>query len=492
VPITLTVDAAAYERRQAPIDGDTYLVDNWLAEEGGHVYAWPPPGPTGVPMRSPQGTNTLGNSAAAPTVSAQFAYQALQQTLLYTITLGGIDGAKVTSATLGYGRETDESLRVADLFPQPQAGNTRTGGIVLDDQTERQLAAGLLHLRIAGTTLPGGQVRGQLLFSRPVLHLPVYAAPRPTAQMHAEPQSLNFMTETVGTIRLDGQSLQGSAPPTEVVSLASVFELKLRSPNTRPSWLDPNGPDRFDHADIRYIGITSDLAQAVQTADDSPQAGKDPLLYFGVATWAPWTTPSEVKINVWLDVDEDGQYDYRLANGSPIAAIFGMGPGGPLTSELYDGVSGQQLAQQPLNGIWPQRYDSSPFVSSVMVLPVRLADLELPLKGGRIRFMVQTSSLDMAGSGVRYVDQTPLMQYDVAQPALTFSPPGAAAPLYADQPGTEIDVAFNAVGHSYSPASGVLILHHHNEGLAQAAAITVEARAPFRLYMPIVREQAAP
>jgi hypothetical protein len=211
-----------------------------------------------------------------------------------------------------------------------------------------------------------------------------------------------------------------------------------------------------------------------------------------VATWAPWTTPSEVRINVWLDVDGDSAYEYRLTNSSPIAAIFGMGPGGPLISELYDGTSGQSLAQQPLNGILPQRYDSNLFFTSVMVLPVRLADIDLPTEGGRIRFMIQTSSFDSAGGGVRFVDATPVMQYDAAHPALTFSPPGEAAPLYGDQPGTEIDVAFHAAGHTYSPVSGVLILHHNNDGLTQAATVAVEARAPFRLFMPVVREQATP
>jgi hypothetical protein len=277
-----------------------------------------------------------------------------------------------------------------------------------------------------------------------------------------------------------------------VVSLASVFELKLRSPNNRPSWLDPNGPDRFDHADIRYVGVTSDLAQSGRHDNGSAQGAVEPMLYFGVATWGSWTTPSEVRINVWLDVDGDSEYEYRLANNSPIAAIFGMGPGGPLTSELYDGPSGMPLAQQPLNGIEPQRFDSNPFFNSVMVLPVRLADMELPDTGGRIRFMIQTISFDTAGSGVRFVDQTPIMHYNIAQPALTFSAPGAADPAYLDQPDTAIDVTFQAAGHSYSPALGVLILHHHNDGLAQATTVGIEARSPFRLFMPIVREQATP
>jgi hypothetical protein len=383
-------------------------------------------------------------------------------------------------------------MSVAELFPQPQAGNVLTGSLVLDGSSERQLAGGLLHLRLASASLAGGEVRGQLLFKQPVLHLPVYAAPRLVAQMHALPKSLNFLTDTVGAIQMEGQALQGSAPPTGVVSLASVLELKLRSPNTRPMWLDPNGPDRFDHADIRYVGVASDLARTEQAANGPPQPGQEPVVYFGVATWAPWSTPSEIKINIWLDTDEDGQYEYRLANSSPISAIFGLGPGGPLTSELYDGASGQSLAQLPINGIAPQSYDSNPFFSTVMVLPVRLADLELSREGARIRFMIQTTSYDTAGGGVRYVDQTPVMQYDVAQPALTFSPPGLEAPLYADRPGTSINVAFHAVGHTYSPALGVLVLHHHNEGLAQASAVTAEAAPSFRLFMPIVREQAKP
>ena len=173
-------------------------------------------------------------------------------------------------------------------------------------------------------------MRGQLLFGEPVLHLPVYAAPRPVAAMGVEPHTLAYLTGTTQTLHFAGSTLQGSSPPTDVVSLAAVMELKLRSPNTRPTWLAANAPDLYDHADLQYVGVTSDAAMGGEVA--SPDA----RVYFGVTMWANWSTPNEIAVNILLDTNNDGKYEYRLANGTPTVPIFGSGPVGPLVSERMD------------------------------------------------------------------------------------------------------------------------------------------------------------
>jgi hypothetical protein len=329
-------------------------------------------------------------------------------------------------------------------------------------------------------------VRTQLLFPQPVLHLPVYAAPRPVAEVGVEPQALTLVSGTAQTLDFVGSGLRGSTPPTDVVPLAAVMELKLRSPNTRPAWLGANAPDRYDHADLRYVGVTSDSAMGPAIP------GIDSRIYFGVATWASWSTPSEVKINVLLDTDGNGEFDYRLVNGTPTAPLFAAGPAGPLVSELYDISSGQLIAQQPLNGVPPTSFDTNPFFSNVMVLPVKAADIGLGASGGNINFLVQTTSTDTVDSAGEYVDVSPTMHFDPARPALLFSPPNAAAPAYLDQAQTAIEVEAHQAGYPRNPPAGVLILHHHARSDSHTSTVNINYRWPVTVYLPLIEQRAVP
>ena len=418
------------------------------------------------------------------TATLQATYQPLLKTLAYTVTLAGIDASTITSATLSYGKPGDNGTAVAELLPLPQAGASITGSVVLNEDSERWLAAGLLHLRLGGSEFSGGAARGQLLFAQPVLHLPLYAAPRPVAEMNVEPQTLTLMSGTKQALAFTGNSLQGSAPPTDVVPLATVMELKLRSPNIRPPWLDTTAPDRYDQADLQYVGVTSDAALGLSTAPE------DARIYFGIATWADWSTPSEITVNILLDTDGDGQFEYRLANGSPTAPIFGLGSIGPLVSELYDLSSGQLISQQPLNAVPPAQYDANPFFNNVMVLPVKLADLGVAAGGGNISFEVQTTSADLPETAGSYIDRSPLMRYDPVRPALLFSPPGAAAPMYLERPGAAVDVAVNPAGYPFNPPAGVLVLHHHNFSSERVSVVNLFYRWPSTSYLPIIDQGA--
>ena len=226
VPIVLHVDAAQFQRRRSAADQDTGLLSNWFAEEGGNLYLWPAGVVPSAPM---QALESAAGSADGATASLQFRYQPQIQTLAYTITLSSIDASAITSATLGYGKPGDKSTALADLPLLPQAGSVITGSLVLTGDGERWLAAGLLHLRLAGSQFAGGAVRGQLLFAQPVLHLPVYVAPRPVVDMRVQPQALTFMSDTVQTLALAGSSLQGSSAPTVDQSFPCYEPCELES-----------------------------------------------------------------------------------------------------------------------------------------------------------------------------------------------------------------------------------------------------------------------
>ncbi len=482
-PITLQVEAAKLERVQAESDRSASVTNSWLAEESGHIYLWPVEDPVTVQMvanGSPIGSNIA---------SATFTYQPQVRTLVYTITLASLDISAITSATLGLGRPGEASIPLAILgqVAQPQDFTTSrsvSGSVMLDSAGERWLAAGMLHLRLAVTGAATGEARGQLLFAQPVLHLPLYAAPYPIADMRAEQRSISFITTTVQTLTLTGRSVQGAMPPRDVVALANVLELKLRSPNTRPAWLPPNAPDVYDHADIKYVGITSDLDTQPATSVEEAK------LYFGVATWGAWSTPSEIKVTILLDLNNDGKYDYRLINGSPSAPFFGVGPSSPLVSQLYDLSSGRLVGQEPLNGMQPEQFDAGLFFSNVLVLPVKIADLDFGAGVQHFSFIVISSSSDSAGNGNQPIDTTPILRYAIEQPALHFRPPPATAPLYLDQQGATIEVQANPAGYPYSPPGGVLILHHHNSSAAQAEVVDVAFRWPASIYLPAIIQRS--
>jgi hypothetical protein len=219
-------------------------------------------------------------------------------------------------------------------------------------------------------------------------------------------------------------------------------------------------------------------------------------LYFGVTTWDDWSTPNEIDVSVLLDTNDDGKYEFRLANGTPTPPIFGSGPVGPLLSQLYDTATGQIIAQQPLNGVDPLQFDSNLYFTNALVLPVRLADLGLSPGGGTIHFVVQTTSADTLESEGRFIDRTPVLRYDPSRPALRFSPPPAAAQAYLDQEGAEIAVALEPAGYPFNPPAGVLVLHHHN-GRATPAntrgdTVLINYRWPWTSYLPIIRLRAQP
>ncbi len=487
LPITLQVDAAQLRHQQATADAGSYLLTTWFPEEGGQLYLWPDEALQTVAM-SPAAPPVASAPSIldGPTATLAASYQPQAQMLAYTITLAGLDASTVNSITLRYGVPGASSTVLAGLEAQPQAGASIAGSLALSEESERWLAAGLLYVQVDADAFEGDTVSGRLLFGEPVLHLPLYAAPRPVAEMSAEPQTLTFISGTAEALAFTGSTLQGSAPPTDIVPLAAVMELKLRSPNTRPSWLHTDEQDRYDHADLQYVGVTSDAALG------PPVTAQDARIYFGITTWANWSTPNEITVSILLDVNHDGRYEYRLANGIPTAPVFGVGPVGPLVSELYDSASGRLLAQQPLNGVPATAFDTNLFFGNAMILPVRLADLGLGTTGGNIDFVVQTESTDTVEGQGGFVDRSPILHYDPARPALLFSAPNALAPMYLDRPDTAVGVTVNPAGYPFNPPAGVLVIHNHNGSGAHATIISVDYRWPHAGYLPFIGQRAAP
>jgi hypothetical protein len=108
-------------------------------------------------------------------------------------------------------------------------------------------------------------------------------------------------------------------------------------------------------------------------------------------------------------------------------------------------------------------------------------------------YRVATYSLDISNAKAlgMFVDQTPWLYFNPAQPGLRPVGDTGAAPLYVDRPGATVAVTFDLAGYVADRAKGLLIFHHHNasgpggRGRTQVAPVTVQW--PYTLGLPVVR-----
>jgi hypothetical protein len=100
--------------------------------------------------------------------------------------------------------------------------------------------------------------------------------------------------------------------------------------------------------------------------------------------------------------------------------------------------------------------------------------------------MMQTTSSDAIAEAGSYVDRSPVLHYNPARPALTFSAPTAAAQTYLDQPLAQIAITAHGVNYPFNPPGGVLVLHHHNARGLRAEVIRLDYRWPAAAYLPII------
>lgn len=473
VPVVLTADAAAIGRATPPTPAEVIASGRpWFDEASGHVLLWPAGGAWQAPLSA--GATALGD--------AVFTYHPATRTLAYTLTLTGVTPADVVSITMSAG-QVGES--VAPDYVLYAGGGALTspviGTLALAPAHELLLAANGLYVELSYQTigaqepavLPG---RGQLVAQAPILHVPVYAAPRAVAALAATPARIEFTGNATGAITLTGQALTGSAPPTDSVALVSVLQLAVQSPNTRPSGLDPAMLDRYDAADISHVGVATDFAQA---------GGENALLIFGIAAHAAWSSPNQVRFDVMLDIDGDGAADYRLFNSSREGYMAAQFIGDTFVSVLEELRTGRRIVQAPLNSVTPATADARPFQSRVMVLPVRVADLGLMAGQTAISYTV-TSYHDALGmAAANAVDQTLPRRFDLAHPALDATTQPGGAPIVAHT-GAILTPRLDVAGYANQQPGGVLLFHHHNRVEDQVEVVDVLYTWPEVLHLPYV------
>lgn len=316
------------------------------------------------------------------------------------------------------------------------------------------------HVRItptAGATTP--------------LRVAVYAAPHLAADVQAGAQVVLPSPAGAASVALSGTGFALGADANDHNSLVSAFVLLAEDPPEEGLYWDVNGDGLqqpgeqltdFSAADLRHVGAAL-----------HPYLG-DQVLFVGLSTWGEWSSPRDVDFVVYVDVDDDGEDDYRH---------FVTGLSGTATDSF---IVAAQVAPTYQTGLLvdfvnlaPGRTrDSMLFHNNVMSLPVYLTGL--PGKqyvGGAVGLRIESYQRDSDFSVL--VDEI----VTSFEPGVSFT--GASVGnMYPALGNTSIgfDHAFGTTGGFPS----LLTLHHHNLDVESRSQVTrlVAAAQPFDLLSP--------
>lgn len=475
-PVQMAADASIMHRSRDPTLSPTQLglPRHWLSEAMGFVLVWPPQPP--FTLAASGGDGPAG-------VTATVAYTSAMRQL--AIEVAPPVGVTVTHVTLD--RETAAGWRTAHSIysdTMGSAGAQINDMVTLAAADEALLADGRLSLAIteAGIAEPW---RLLVELPTPVIHVPVYAAPRPAAAMRAEPVTLAVESALMGehVISLTGTGLAGSHPPTDVVSLVSVVELHAALPRLSPA---DTIRARLGFADLKYVGVGSNNPPMWDAAGLLDKA----MLYFGVVVYENWSTPNQVMFNVMIDLDGDGAAELTLYHIDAARHANSRNTSDLFMTALRDLRSPfSNTLQEPLNGLKPDIFDSALFNSSVLLMPVRVSALGLPTGQSDFWFWVESYSDDMPRDKEgkqQPVDRTPMLRYDIGRPALHLAGIGPSGVTFTDAPGLALELLSNSDRLRNTTARGLLLLHHHNVSELRSGVILMDVEEWSTIYAPWV------
>jgi len=257
------------------------------------------------------------------------------------------------------------------------------------------------------------------------VRLPVYAAPRRRATLWARQAAL-APSAGMSTVSLDlaGQDLAGGSHPDAAVT---ALEWQYQAQGGGAMW----------------AGIATDYP-------DRPMG--QALVAFGVALPSVWTTPHLASVSVEIDTDGDSRADWTLkATDAARAQNASNTPVDVFVAQLCRAGTTTCATTSPLNGAAADQRDTAPFLTDVMVLYARVADLQLGA-GSTIRYRLRA---DAASS--------PWLTYDLARPGVRLE--GGAGPhgfLLTGRRGTRLTLAVDPARLAAHGSPGILLLHHHN------------------------------
>lgn len=302
----------------------------------------------------------------------------------------------------------------------------------------------------------GGYVTLTSTATDPTLRVPFHIAARPASAMSVTETSVVLPAPATGILSLHPSGL--AVDTVDDTSLVSILSLTGTSPNE--SYTDSAN----DYADLRYIGATSDYPTHLFASS---------AMYFGISTYGKWDTPNSVEFDIYVDINEDGVYDYVVFNYNE--SLFGGNPDVMFTSYCELPSWSNCNADYATNG-YGGNVNTNLFNNNVMLMPVMLTSIGL-VDGVNTDFNFYVASSSREGTG--YMDVSDVMSYDVAHQAFTaVDTVNTAMPMWLDALAYSptFDVTYNKSALALGDAKGLLLLHHHN-----AAANTAEV-----LYVPQV------
>jgi subtilisin family serine protease len=292
-----------------------------------------------------------------------------------------------------------------------------------------------------------------------------------------------------------GLSAGGLASPQ--TPLASAFELEATSP------ILPALSGGLRAADLRYVGVTNNFSVTQNISGT--------VIFFGLSTYAPWSTPNEVQFRVYFDTNFDGIDDHVLVNRSQsgptdtndafVSVLYKILPDGSLQPTFW--MSPWGTFRPPT--IQPG-FDMAPFNTSVMLQAVLVRFLELQPGQASFRYRLETRARDRSFF-TSAVDRVPeldpaghvqWLQYDINQTAIApinvVTPIIPLRPIFLDVDGGQMTGAVNTAVLSTRPSTRMLVLHLHNQPSAQAEIVDVRSSAAFvetrlstsRVFLPVV------
>lgn len=263
------------------------------------------------------------------------------------------------------------------------------------------------------------------------------------------------------TIPLSGTGLRtGPLLPVDVVSTVSAFELHAESPK-----LAATNAARAS-ADLARVGAASSVPVT--------GFGASATVWFGVATWGEWMSPSEVSFVVEIDRNGDGLADAKVTTLQTGDVEDPALPGETLdptdvhvaltstTGPAYTSGTFRYL------NVDPASRDTNLFAANVVVIPASAgpAGLGLTAENARFRYRVSSTSAFLGA-----VDQTPWLTFDAEKPGYSvLSADGT--PFHDDQGGAALRARYDPSSAQATGALGVLLLHHHNAFAARAESLT--------------------
>jgi uncharacterized repeat protein (TIGR01451 family) len=295
------------------------------------------------------------------------------------------------------------------------------------------------------------------------LRVPLYAAPRPSGDMRAEVAELTLPSDG-GTVSLplDGTHVAtGGAQPAGVSSIVTALPLAYIDLVDQPSYAAAY--------DIEFVGVDSNFTDGGNTGGS---AGSTTGLYFGVAMADEWSTFGEFSIRIYLDIDENGTFDYVIFSTNLVNASNSA------VDVFYTAVRQSNLnsgpLHLPLNG-FSAATNSYLLNNNVVVLAIAPG---VPLNYDNNTSTPNTPLLGVGNTDFNYyvetfsgllgtVDTTPVLYYDMANPTLHVNA-GGLQPSFLETASTNLSIDYDITSDDIGDVPpGVLLLHHHNDGDTQ-------------------------